>query len=103
MVGYAHNDYSVTEIKEALESEAAMATGNKVANEQANRLVRLVGIMPIDSEDGVLNDGRPIRTRLNWAIPLGGNVATFAYNRSGGTLTTGLVTTISGKARVRFT
>ncbi len=103
MVGYAHNDYTVAEIKEALEAEAAMATGDKVANEQASRLVRLVGIMTFDSEDGSLNDGRPIRTKLNWAIPTGGNVATFAYNRSGGTLTTGAVTTISGKARIKFT
>ncbi len=103
MVGYAHNDYTVGEIKGALEAEAAMATGDKVANEQANRLVRLVGIFPGADGDEVLNDGRPITTKLNWAIPLGGNVATFIYNRSGGTLTTGMVTTISGKARIRFT
>ena len=102
-VGYAHADYSVTEVKEALEAEAAMVTNNKVANEQAARLVRLVGSMDFASEDGVLNDGRPITTKLNWAIPLGGNVNTFAYNRSGGTLTTGAVTTLSGKARIRFT
>ena len=103
MVGYAHNDYTVTEIKESLEAEAAMATGDKVANEQANRLVRLVGTMDFITEDGVLNDGRPITTKLNWAIPNGGNVAVFVYNRSGGTLTTGAVSTISGKARIRFT
>ncbi len=103
MVGYAHNDYSVTEIKEALEAEAAMATGDKVANEQANRLVRLVGTFQGALTDEVLNDGKPIRTRLNWAIPLGGNVAVFAYNRSGATLTTGSVIVNSGKARIRFT
>ncbi len=103
MVGYAHNDYTVAEIKEALEAEAAMATGDKIANEQANRLVRLVGVFPGIDGDETLNDGKPITTKLNWAIPLGGNVATFIYNRSGGTLTTGMVTTISGKARIRFT
>ncbi len=103
VVGYAHADYSVTEIKEALEAEGTMTTNDKIAAEQANRLVRKVGQMSFDSQDGVLNDGKPILTRLNWAIPLGGNVNLFTWNRSGGTLTTGAVTTASGEARIRFT
>ncbi len=103
VVGYCHADYTVTEVKEALEAEGTMVTNNKVAAEQANRLVRIVGQLPFDSEDGVLNDGKPIRTRLNWAIPLGGNVNIFSWNRSGATLTTGAVTTATGDARIKFT
>ncbi len=103
VVGYAHDDYSVTEIKEALEAEATMTTANKVAGEQANRLVRKVGTFPGADEDEVLNDGKPIRTRLNWAIPLGSNISVFAWNRSGATLTTGAVLSCQGDARVRFT
>ncbi len=102
-VGYAHADYSVAEIKEALEAEGAMVTNDKIANEQANRLVRLVGAFSGLATDEVLNDGKPISTRLNWAIPLGGNIAVFAYNRSGATLTTGAAVTTNGKARLRFT
>ncbi len=103
LVGYAHSDYTVTEIKEAVEAEGAMVTNDKIAQEQANRLVRVVGTFPGITEDEVLNDGRPIRTKLNWAIPLGGNVDVFAYNRSGATLTTGKVLVPNGYARVVFT
>jgi len=77
IVGYAHSDYTVAEIKEAIEASAAISIGNKVAQEQANRLVRQVGIF---MENGSLNDGEPITTKLNWFIPIGDEVNLFVYN-----------------------
>ncbi len=85
-VGYAHSNYDVTQIKEALES-ASLDKGNKLAQEKANRLVRIVGSL---SEVNVaLNEGKPIKTRLNWLISIGDNVNSFAYNESAAALTTG--------------
>lgn len=101
MVGYAHSDYSVTEIKEALEAAASISLGNKVAQEQANRLVRLVGVLGGEVDSEALNDGKPITTKLNWAIPIGQNVNIFAYNDGLAALSTGSVVHAMGDIWVK--
>ncbi len=93
-VGYAHPDYSVTEIKECLEAQAAIDLGNKVAQEKANRLVRIVGT--IDSEDERLNDGLPVKTKLNWSLPAGMTPNVFVFNEQTGALTSGSSLKLSG-------
>lgn len=102
-VGYAHSDYSVTEIKEALEVEASISVGLKVEQEQSNRLVRIVGTFPGLLSDEVLDHGAPIKTRLNWEMPPGVQVNQFAYNNSGATLTTGSIVELIGKCWVKDT
>jgi len=89
-VGYAHDDYTVAEIKEALEAAASIDPGNKIAQEQANRLIRIVGTFASGAA-GLLNDGKPISTRLNWLIGVGHAVNMFAYNEFPSALTTGAV------------
>jgi len=101
-VGYAHGDYTATEIKEFLESGAAMTRNDKIAAEQANRLIRLVGVFSGQGTDETLNDGKPIRTRLNWVIPDGGAINQFAYNHSGAALTTGAEVVQQGALRLRW-
>ncbi len=90
IVGYAHGDYTATEIEEALEAEAAMNRGDKIANERNSRLVRRVGVFG-QAADDVLNDGKPITTRLNWHIAEGETINIFSYNGTGATITAGLV------------
>jgi len=90
-VGYAHGDYTVTEIKEFIENSAAISVGDKIAQEKANRLIRVIGSFNGLSTNEVLNDGKPMKTRLNWFIPIGTVLNQFAYNDSGATLTTGAV------------
>ncbi len=103
VVGYAHGDYSVTEVKECLDAQAAIARGDKIANEQADRLVRIVGTFPGVLENEVLNDGKPIHTRLNWHIPEGKTVVQFAWAKGGvANLTTGADVQIFGKATIKF-
>ncbi len=92
-VGYAHSDYTVTEIKECIESQTSVDQNDKVAQERANRLVRTVGIL---SEDGSLNDGRPVKTKLNWLIGIGQSVNIFSWNEDTATLTTGAVINVNG-------
>ncbi len=101
VVGFAHADYTVTEIKECLESASSISIGNKVLNEQADRLVRVVGVFPGLSPDEALNDGRPIKTRLNWAIPIGTNLNIFAYNDDAGQRTTGGFVKLNGAGWVK--
>ncbi len=100
-VGYAHSNYTVTEIKESIESGTAISIGLKVEQERANRLVRIVGTFPGNDTEEALNHGEPIKTRLNWAIPVGVEVDIFAYNDSGGTLTTGAQVEHTGKCWVK--
>ncbi len=98
-VGFAHSDYSVTEIKECLEAQSAISLGDKVAQEQANRLVRIVG--EIATERPMLNDGNPVKTKLNWMITIGDTVKLFAYNNNSGALTTGAIQNAMGHVWIR--
>ncbi len=101
-VGYAHGDYTATEIKECLEAGAAMTRNDKVAAEQANRLVRVVGVFSGVGTDETLNDGKEITTCLNWVIPDGGAINQFAYNHSGAALAGGAEVIQQGKLRLKW-
>ncbi len=94
VVGYAHSDYTVTEIKECIEASAAISVGSLIEQERSNRLVRVVGTLG-DAIDDVLNDGEPISTKLNWLIPIGKAVNMFVYN-DGITMTTGAAVRVNG-------
>ncbi len=98
--GFAHSDYSVTEIKECLEASNSISQGLKVEQEKANRLVRIVGTL---SQTGasMLNDGQPVKTRLNWLIAIGDQVNLFAYNESTAALSTGCVLNVAGNMWVK--
>ncbi len=100
VVGLAHDDYSVTEIKEALEA-SNMDQSDKVAQEQARRLVRDAGIFPYILSEETLNQGRHIRTRLKFYVENGHGINAFAINRSGSTLTTGSFIKAEGKLFMR--
>ncbi len=98
-VGYAHSNYTVTEIKEALESSAAIDPGLKVEQEKTNRLIRIVGVFSSPSQ--FLNHGDPISTRLNWLISIGKAVNIFVYNENAAPLTTGAVVNAQGNLWVK--
>ncbi len=98
-VGLAHSDYTVTEIKQAIESAGAISQGSKIEQEQANRLVRTIGTFGgLDTE--ALNDGKPIKTRLNWRINVGDVVNLWAYNENNGAMDTGAVVHASGPMHI---
>ncbi len=99
IVGYNHSDYTVTEIKECLEAGTSISVGLKVEQEQSNRLVRRVGSLESGLDD--LNDGKPVKTRLNWLMPIGKSVEMFAYNDGSGTMTTGAILRINGSMWVK--
>jgi len=103
VVGVAHGDYSVTEVKECLDAQAGINRGDKIANEQADRLVRVVGSFPGLDTNEVLNDGKPITTKLNWHIPEGKTLVPFAWNKGGeANLGTGAEVQTFGNALIRY-
>ncbi len=103
IVGFAHSNYTVTEIKECLESSSSIAVGLKIEQEQSNRLVRIVGTFGSKTDESLRN-GLPVKTRLNWLIPASGSgveVNIFAYNDGGSALTTGTVIKFNGDMWVK--
>jgi len=98
VVGFAHSDYTDVEIEEAIEALTAISLGDKIAQEKANRLVRVVGVL--SEGDTALNNGMPVKTRLNWAIPIGKFVDLFIYN-DGVQLTTGAAVNFNGDLWVK--
>ncbi len=95
MVGVAHGDLSVVEIKEAIEAKPTNR-GDIVAREQARRPVRQVGTFAGQVVNDTLNDGKPIRVPLKMYVAEGIELNMFSFNRSGAVLTTGATVSING-------
>lgn len=88
-VGFAHGDYSVTEVKEYLEANITNPD-DLVAYERIRRKIRRVGSAGMALEtDEVLNAGMSIKTPARFVVGSGNTLKAFAYNRSGSVLTTG--------------
>ncbi len=102
--GVAHSDYSAAEIEECLEAGGSLDLGNKVEQERANRLVRTIGILsnPAGAQSAAeFNDGKPMKTRLNWLMSAGDTLSMWARNGSGTVYTTGSDLVVSGNLYVR--
>ncbi len=102
--GLAHSDYSATEIEECLEAASAIDVGDKVAQEQANRLVRSIGVFasPAVADASLqFNQGRQVRTKLNWMIGIGQTLTLWIRNGSGTVYTTGASVIIAGSLWVK--
>ncbi len=96
-IGIAGADLTVTEVEEALEAQPT-SQFDFPAIEHQTRPVRSIVVLPFDSEDGISNDGKPIRRKMRMQVPAGKTIPRiWALNRSGGTLTTGSVIAISAK------
>ncbi len=96
-VGFSHPDYTDTEVLECL-TASVLSPSHKVQQEQESRLVRVVGTFPGILAEESLNDGKPIKTKLNWLVA-DGDVACniFALNSSGATLTDGSDIVVTGQ------
>ncbi len=91
MVGVAHSDYSDAEIEAVIEQAQSWNEGDKIGQEIAKRLVRTVGIfeVPDDAADAVvLNDGKPVYTRLGWILTTGKTLKLWSYNLGAAALAT---------------
>ncbi len=83
--GVAHSDYTAAQVEECLEANGSMDPGAKILNEQANRLVRAIGTMhssEVIQGEVTFNDGRPMKTRLNWLLSPGDRINVWIRNGS---------------------
>ncbi len=90
--GVAHSDYSDAEIEAVIENQASWDQGSKVEQEIAKRLVRQIGQFVNETGSGTndvqFNDGKPVKTKLNWRLNTGDTLKMWAYNVSGAALST---------------
>lgn len=83
LVCVAHSDYTQAEIDAWIERTGAWSQADLIAEEVRRRKIRRIGIFPIPSVDGdstVLNDGKPISTKLNWTLLTGQGLKFHCYN-----------------------
>ncbi len=104
--GVAHSDYTAAEIEECLEATLSMDVGDKISQERANRLVREIGtISPTGGTilgSGIaFNDGKPVKTRLNWLMAIGDTLDVWVRNGSGTVYTTGTILSGTGTLWVK--
>ncbi len=83
VVGIAHSDYTATEITEWINQSGSWNETNLVGQEIGRRKIRIVGTFdtPDAATDSVvLNDGKPISTKLGWILNQGQTLAVFVFN-----------------------
>ncbi len=93
LVGIAHSDYTASEIEEWIENLGSWAESDLVGQEVNSRKCRLVGQFDTPSsatETVVLNDGKPIKSKLNWILNQGQTLDLWGYNLG----TSALATTV---------
>ncbi len=102
--GVAHSDYTAAEIEQWLENATSWNEGNQIAQEVSKRKIRRIGAfaMADDQVDAVvLNDGKPIKTKLNWILTQGQSLTSWCYNAGlVSFVTTTPTLTIIGKANL---
>ncbi len=102
--GLAHSDYTTAEVEEAIEAGGSVDIGDKVAQEQANRLVRTIGMMAGQPGTGAslsFNDGRRWKTKLNWHIGIGKSLRLWVRNGSDTVYTDGANLVVVGDMWVK--
>ncbi len=95
--GIAHGDYTAAEIEECLETQAAIDAGDKVAQEQASRLVRQIGVMVFNGASSSFNDGKPVKVKLNWDMGIGEALVVWVRNSTGTIYTAGSFIQVNGE------
>ena len=91
-VGVAHSDYSLAEIEGYIENTGSWTEGDLVqTREIGRRLIRRVGTFrgaPGTNVPTVLNEGKPLRTKLGWLLTTGQTLDLWAYNEGTSPLAT---------------
>ncbi len=103
-VGVAHSDYTSVEIEAYLEATGSWDRGDMVQREVRSRRVRLIGVFNTPAtvgESSRLNDGRPVKTKLNWVLSEDDTLDFWFFNMGTGALaTTDPQVNVIGKANL---
>ncbi len=91
-VGLAHSDYTDAEILAWIQNTGSWNFGDQVQQEVAKRKIRWIGTFPSAPAEGtgvaVLNDGKPIKTKLNWRMRTGQSLRLWAFNQGSAAVAT---------------
>ncbi len=89
-VGIAHGDYTDTEIEAFIENAGSWNERDKISQEIGRRKIRTIGTFEQlgSNQFATLNDGKPIRTKLNWILTQGQTLRMWAYNQGDSALAT---------------
>ncbi len=93
MVGVSHGDYTAAEVEAWIERQDSWKEADLIAREITGRKIRRVGVFPeggASLSTQVLNEGRSIKTRLNWILNVGQTIDFWAYNNGSAALATTL-------------
>ncbi len=91
--GVAHGDYTAVEIEEWMELQTGWDVADLVSREISSRLIRRIGTFEESDSSTIsstFNDGKPMKTRLNWALRSGQGLDFWVYNAG----TAAFVTTV---------
>ncbi len=91
LIGVAHSDYSDAEVEAWVELQTGWDEGDLGSREIQNRFIRRIGLFdePATANLGVsLNEGKAIKTKLNWILLQGQGLNFFCYNTGGAALAT---------------
>ncbi len=84
--GVSHSDYTDAEIEEWIEQTGQWDEGNLIASREiGKRLIRKIGAFQtqpggLAADTIVLNDGRPVNTKLGWILLQGQTLRLWAFN-----------------------
>ena len=104
LVGVAHSDYSDAEIEAYVENIGSWNEGDLVNQETSKRWIRKIGTFqwPVTATEQsvVLNDGKPIKTKLNWILNDEQGLKLWAYNQGISAILTGAEIFMQGHANL---
>ncbi len=90
--GVAHSDYSLAEIEAYIELTTGWSQADMVSREISARRIRKIGVFGSAETDGtgvaVLNDGKLLKTKLNWELAEGQGLSFWAYNTGANAIAT---------------
>ncbi len=103
--GVMHSDYSTAELEEWIETTSSWNEGDLVQREVAGRKIRQIGVFgeAEGASVGVIdfNNGRPVKTKLNWILLEGQTLDLWVYNTGGNALATTVpVVRVNGHANL---
>ncbi len=93
--GVAHSDYTDAEILEYLVNDGSWTRGNQIGQEMARRKIRRIGswaanqAATANTGDYMWNEGRKVKTKLNWMLQEGQTLKYWVFNRGGVAVSTG--------------
>ncbi len=105
LFGVAHSAYTDAQIEEVIENTGSWAEGSLIQQEIAKRKIRIIGtfvnLVASGTSDVGFNDGKPLKTKLNWILTSDQRIRMWAYNTSGAALSTTVpVMLASGHANI---